>query len=134
MSALYIVLCYNVIRKTGDFMKLTHIIGDKVNEKHHDIVNLEQENDNKYKFYLDNIMNYIYITDRLIFIRQNDDYKFSLEISEKPTCTIELIKENKIFDVNVQNANYKLDNKKIELNYLIETDEGEHKIILEIGD
>ena len=134
MSALYIMLCYNDLRKIGDFMKLIHFINDENKMEIDNIINLEEKKSKKYKFFLDNIMNYIYITDRLIFIRENDDYKFELEISKKPVCTITLKDENKSFNINITNANFEESEHCIDIYYELETDNDKHHVILEIGD
>ena len=128
------MICYNVIRKIGDFMKLTHFLDDKIDYEYTNITNEEEKNSKKYKFFLDNILNYIYITDRLIFIRENDEYVFHLEISNKPLCSITLKKENKSFDINVIEAKYTEVKKNIVIEYKIESDNFKHKIVLEIGD
>ena len=114
-------------------MKLTHFINGNITDSYADIANEEKEIEKKYKFFLDNITNYIYITDRLIFIRENDDYKFELEISNKPTCLLTLIKENKCFDINVISSSYKDNGSYIDIEYELESDDGDkHHIILEI--
>ena len=134
MSALYNMLCYNDLRKIGDFMKLIHFINNENKMEIDDIINLEEKNSKKYKFLLDNITNYIYITDRLIFIRENDDYKFTLEISSEPVCTITLKQEDKTFDIKVISASFEQKEGIINIFYELETDNDKHHIKLEIGD
>lgn len=127
------MLCYNVNEKLVIFMKLIHYINGEKESTHKNLKNLCDKNEKKYKFFLDNISNYIYITDRLIFIRENDDYKFELEISNKPTCLLTLIKENKCFDISVISSSYKDNGSYIDIEYELETDNGDkHHIILEI--
>ena len=114
-------------------MKLTHKINDKEDAIYNDIGNILEKSANKYEFYLDNILNSIYITDRLIFRRKSDDYIFLLEIYESPKCSIELISENKVFDIDVKSAKYDCNDKEIIIEYELDTDENEkHTIILEI--
>ncbi len=127
-------MCYNVIRKIGDFMKLTHVINNKVFSTHRNLKNKCKEKGKKYEFFLDNIINSIYITDRLIFIRESDEYSFKLEISDISSCELFLKQENKSFNIGVINAHYNISNDKIEFCYKLETDEDQHQIILEIGD
>lgn len=115
-------------------MRLTHIINGIKVETYNDVVNKLKKNDEKYEFFLDNIENSIYITDRLIFIRKNDEYCFKLEISSNSRCEIYLKNEDKTFNINVKNAKYTKSNEKIAFTYKLETDEDEHQIILEIGD
>lgn len=115
-------------------MRLKHIINGKTVETYDNVVIKTEKNNEKYDFFLDNINNCIYITDRLIFIRENDEYRFKLEISSNPICEIYLKKENETFSINVRNANYVKTREKIEFTYKLETDEDEHRIILEIGD
>lgn len=115
-------------------MKLSHFINGKLINKYTDINCEDEKNQKKYKFYLDNIANYIYITDRLVFVRENDDYIFELTINSKSTCNIKLKKENKEFIINVLSSSYIAKEKYIEFKYELETDNEEHHIILEIGD
>ena len=115
-------------------MKLTHFINGNITDSYADISNEEKEIEKKYKFFLDNILNYIYITDRLIFIRETDDYKFELLISDNPTCSLLLKKENKEFNINVLSSSYQVGNGYIDFNYILDTDKDEHHIILEIGE
>lgn len=134
MSALCGMLCYNEVRKIGDFMKLTHLINGKVTSIHSDISNVSEKKEKNYDFFLDNIRNSIYITDRLIFIRESDDYIFTLEISDSSRSTLLLKKENMTFDINVVSAIYKDNKDSIDFSYKLESDDDEHQIILEIGD
>lgn len=114
-------------------MKLTHYIDGKVDKAYSNVKIKVEKNSKKYEFFLDNITNYIYITDRLIFIRESDDFRFELEINKKPSSTITIKKENQSFDIKVISANYKVNNKMISFNYKLETDEYDHRIDLEIG-
>lgn len=134
MSALCGMLCYNEVRKIGDFMKLTHLINGKVTSIHSDISNVSEKKEKNYDFFLDNIRNSIYITDRLIFIRESDDYIFTLEISDSSRSTLLLKKENMTFDINVVSAIYNDNKDSIDFSYKLESDDDEHQIILEIGD
>ena len=113
-------------------MKLIHYINGKVETNEQISDNNVQKNEKKYEFFLDNIRNNIYITDRLVFIRQNDDYIFTLEISDKSFCTLELIKEKQVLDIEVLEASYKEYEKYIDINYVLNTDQDKHHIILEI--
>ena len=116
-------------------MKLIHYNNGNLSDTTSEITIEQEKNLKKYKFFLDNIINYIYITDRLVFIRESDDYKFELNISEKSSCKLYLKEENKEFNINVKSSNYNKNNKYIEFRYTLETsDEEEHHIILEIGD
>lgn len=115
-------------------MKLSHFINGKLDKKYLNIKCESEKSLKKYKFFLDNITNYIYITDRLVFIRESEDYYFELNISEKPTCKLLLKKENKEFIISVDNASYYENDKYTDIKYKLETDTDEHHIILEIGD
>lgn len=115
-------------------MKLLHYVDGNLSDKTSKISIIEEKNIKKYKFFLDNIINYIYITDRLVFIRESDDYIFELNISNKSSCKIYLKKENKKFNINVINFDYKENDKYIDFRYILETSDEEHHIILEIGD
>lgn len=115
------------------FMKLIHFVNGKKENIYDNVTNLCEENEKKYKFFLDNILNYIYITDRLIFIRENEDYIFNLEIAENPLCTINLKKENKEFDLEIKNCSYSVKDNYIDIKYEINNDGfDKHHIILEI--
>lgn len=128
------MMCYNLKRKIGDFMKLIHYIDDKEISSYKDIDNIYEKNDKKYKFFLDNITNYIYITDRLIFKRESDEYIFTLDISEKPFSKLFLKKENKEFDINVIRASYNINDQIIDIVYELETYDGTHHIVVETGE
>lgn len=113
-------------------MKLTHLINDDIHSEIKNVNNLFEKNDKKYKFFLDNISNYIYITDRLVFERENDEYKIHMEIGETNTCNIYLKDKDLSLDINVIDAKYKVDNNVVEYEYTLETDNDKHHIILEI--
>lgn len=133
MSALIIMLCYNVNEKLVIFMRLIHYINGKKDNTYNNLENLYDKKEKKYKFFLDNISNYIYITDRLIFIRESDEYKFELVISKNSSCSLTLNKENKLFDIKVISSSYCENDKYIDIKYELETDSGlVHHIILEI--
>lgn len=113
-------------------MKLHHYInGKKVSTNSVDIIGYKK-NSNNYEFYLDNIHNYIYITDRLVFKRTSNDYEFCIEIGKVNNCYINMINEKQIVYVNVLEASYKVNEKYVDIEYKIETDEDKHHIILEI--
>jgi len=127
------MICYNVSEKMVILMKFIHYINGRKESSNNNLKNLYCKNEKKYKFFLDNITNYIYITDRLIFIRENEDYKFELEISNKSNCKLTLNSENKTFNINVLNASYKEEKNYIDIRYELETDiDSKHHIILEI--
>ena len=114
-------------------MKLIHRINGKDEHIYNNVINKLEKSDNKYEFFLDNILNSIYITDRLIFKRKSDEYIFLLEIYDSSKCSIELISENKVFDIDVKNAKYDYNDKEIIIEYELDTEDNEkHTIILEI--
>ena len=115
-------------------MKLLHYINGNLSKIYNEIINEEEKNIKKYKFFLDNITNYIYITDRLVFIRESDDYLFELNISENPSSKLHLKNENKDFDIIVKKSSFIEKDNYIDFKYVLETDDDEHHIILEIGD
>lgn len=115
-------------------MKLIHYINGNLSDKCGEICIENEKNIKKYKFFLDNIMNYIYITDRLVFIRESDDYTFELNISDNSSCKLYLKKENKEFNIDVKKSEYSENDKYIDFRYMLETSDEEHHIILEIGD
>lgn len=115
-------------------MKLIHYIDGKLDKKYSDLVMIEEKKSRKYKFFLDNIMNYIYITDRLVFKRESEDYIIELNLSEKPSCKIYLKSENKDLEIVVVSSNYTINERYIDFKYVLDIDSKEHHIILEIGD
>lgn len=115
-------------------MKFSHFTNGKLKHVTKDISIENEKNLKKYKFFLDNILNYIYITDRLIFIRENDDYIFELNISNKSCSTLFLKKENKEVDIKVLSSEYEVKEKYISFKYKLETDDNEHHIVLETGE
>ena len=116
------------------FLKLLHYTDGNLSHNTNEITVIDEKNQKKYKFFLDNIMNYIYITDRLVFIRESDDYTFELNISDNSSCKLYLKKENKEFNIDVKKSEYSENDKYIDFRYMLETSDEEHHIILEIGD
>lgn len=57
-----------------------------------------------------------------IFIRDDKDYKFRLD-TIKRECTLELKEMNKVFDIKINDLEYKNIDNKIILKYNIETDD-----------
>ena len=115
-------------------MKLLHYIDGNLSEKHSDINVKKIKKHKKYEFLLDNIMNYIYITDRLVFKRETDEYIVEINICDKSSCKIYLKNENQELNINVISSSYEENVKYIDFKYILETDNKEHHIILEIGD
>lgn len=66
-----------------------------------------------------------------LFIRENEEYAFTLNIKEK-TSEIRLKKEEYILQVKVEYANLLTEKKEINLKYLIETDDNEMHLIIEL--
>ncbi len=64
-----------------------------------------------------------------IFIRENEEYKFTLNIKKKE-CKINLKKENLDFDIEVNECLFAIDKDKITLEYVIESDDARNKIII----
>lgn len=116
------------------YLKLLHYINGDLQTIHKDISVEDEKKLKKYKFFLDNITNYIYITDRLVFTRESDDYIINLNISENSTCKVYLKSEGHELDIKVKSSSYTQKDNYIEFKYILETDDKEHHIILEIGD
>ena len=123
-----------MVRKIGDFMKLVHIVNKNDETTFSNIKCKIDKKLKKYEFFLDNIRNCIYITDRLVYTRESDEYKFNLEISDNSKCNILLKEENLSFDIKVLSSSYCEKEDVIDFTYKLETDEIEHKIKLENGD
>ena len=112
-------------------MKVTHYINGKEEKTYNNVENIVEENKEKYQFFIDNISNSIYITDRLIFERENDEYIIHIEIGDTNNCTIHLKDKDLKFDVKVLEANYQKNDKNVSFEYILETDESKHKLIIE---
>ena len=69
------------------------------------------------------------INDRM-FIRENDEFKFSLSFKEK-TCTYLFKERNITYDIKVEKLEFHKNSTNIEIIYKIETDESETRILLE---
>lgn len=65
-----------------------------------------------------------------IFIRENEDYLFTLDIKNK-CCTIQLKKENLTFDINIDLCELNILENKIELEYLIESEDAKNRLVIE---
>ena len=115
-------------------MKIKHLINNELKNEYKNVKNKYQKKDNKYQFVLDNISNNIYITDRLVFERENDEYKIHIEIGKTNKCNIYLKDKEISFEINVIDASYRVDNKVLEYEYILETDNDKHKIIIENED
>ena len=134
ISALINTLCYNVSENLVIKMKLNHYIDEKLDISVSNI-NVElDKNIKKYQFFLDNISNCIYITDRLNLIRENDEYILSIFLGQSNECNIHLKKEKADFKINVIKGSYEEKNNYIKVEYILETDEKKHTIILETGE
>ena len=69
-----------------------------------------------------------------IFSRENNDFFFSLNIKTK-SCQITLKQENMEFPILVDYCELKITNNKITLEYMLETDDVQNKlIIMKLGD
>ena len=115
-------------------MKFMHYVNGKLTDKCTDISLSDEKNSKKYEFFLDNITNYIYITDRLVFKRESDDYIFELNLGDISSCKIYLKKENHELILDIISSKYEINDRYIDFKYVLETDDNEHHIILEIGD
>ncbi len=88
------------------------------------------EKDGEYIFSLDGVKTIIGSTR---FIRENDDYKFTLDIEERK-CLYFLKSQNMSFDIEVEKLMYKNENNIIILEYKISSDEEEFKIEINVED
>ena len=77
------------------------------------------------------LLNYTTIFDltRQIFIRENADFKFTLDISNKK-CTILLKKEDLEVPVNVESCEFISNFNIITLEYIIESEDVKNKIVI----
>ena len=112
-------------------MKIIHYVNDKEEKTYNNVENLNKENNENYQFILDNISNNIYITDRFVFERNSDDYTIKIEIGENANCSITLKDKNLSFDVKVIEGKYEISEENISFEYVLETEENKHKIVIE---
>lgn len=83
--------------------------------------------DNKYTFFIDDVKTEL---SNSVFIRENKEYLFELDIKNKK-CTYLLKPNNLTFDIDVEKISYEKNGNEIRLTYKITSDEEEIKIILE---
>lgn len=88
------------------------------------------ENNNEYIFSLEGVKT---IIGPSRFIRENDEYKFELNINEK-TGLYYLKNQNMSFDIEVEKIKYKNEKNNIILEYKISSDEEEFKIEINVKD
>lgn len=88
------------------------------------------EKDNEYIFSLDGTKTILSPTR---FIRESNEYKFTLDIKEKK-CLYYLKVQNMSFDIEVEKVMYKKDKNNIILEYKISSDEEKFKIEINIKD
>ncbi len=100
----------------------------RLQEEYKDIKAIEK--DGEYIFSLDGVKSIIGSTR---FIRETDDYKFTLDIKERK-CLYFLKSQNMSFDIEVEKVMYKNENNIIILEYKISSDEEEFKIELNVED
>ena len=83
--------------------------------------------DNKYTFFIDNVKTEL---SNSVFIRENNEYLFELDIKNEK-CTYLLKPNNITFDIDVEKISYEENGNEIRLTYKITSDEEEIRIILE---
>ncbi len=88
------------------------------------------EKDGEYIFSLDGVKT---ILSNTRFIRETEEYKFSLDIKERK-CTYLLKAQNMQFDIEVEKVMYKNENNIIILEYKISSDEETFKIEINVED
>ena len=88
------------------------------------------EKDNEYIFSLDGIKTILSPTR---FVRETNEYKFSLDIKERK-CLYLLKTQNMSFDIEVEKVMYKKEKNNIILEYKISSDEETFKIEINIKD
>lgn len=68
-----------------------------------------------------------------LFVRETDEYKFSLNINDKK-CLYTLKEQNMSFDIEVEKVVYKKEKDNIILEYKISSDEEKFKIVINVED
>lgn len=82
--------------------------------------------DSEYIFSLDGVKTTL---NENLFVRENNEYKFELNIKEKKA--LYLLKEKNIsFDIEVEKIEYKIEKEVIILEYKISSDEEKFKIVI----
>ena len=92
----------------------------------------EEPNSNVIKFQL---LDYVTTLDldNKILIRENNDFKFNLDIFNK-NCTILLKKENIEIPISVELCELEVLLDKITIEYILESEDAKNKIIITKGD
>lgn len=99
---------------------------NKIIKKYNNIRAIIQ--DNKIIFYTDNIKN---ILSDEYYTRENNEYLFYLDIKNKES-KLTLKEHNNTFNIEVTKTKYKKNDNIISLEYKIESNEEELKIVIEI--
>lgn len=107
-------------------LTFTLIIGEKETIKKQDIKGILE--DETLNFEMDGMHHELNMKKQL-FIRENEEYKFVLDIKNQ-TCCLNLKKENHELDVEVDYATLRIENSKCQLEYLIETTDEKVKLDL----
>ena len=112
------------------FIDLTLYANDKKIKENKNIKTHYNKKDKTLSF-MDDVLTKINIKkDELIFKRICEEYEFCLKIKEENECYFTLKNEKKTFAVSVDKAVFNLDENSIIINYKIETDEDEKKVII----
>lgn len=109
----------------------------KDDEKYYDLTNIEtkivnNDTDKVIEFLIDNIINTYKLNENgCIFIRENAEYKFTLDtINNQSTY---LLKEtDTLLDIKVEKCEYKKTAEKITIKYQLETDDNLNTIEISI--
>lgn len=101
---------------------------NRLEQEYKDIKAIEKESE--YILSLDGVKTIIGATR---FIRENNEFKFELDIKERK-CTYYLKEKNMSFDIEVEKVMYKKENNNIILEYKISSDEETFKIEIKIKD
>lgn len=100
----------------------------KNNKLENEYQNIKCLYNNSYIFVIDMVKTTI---DETKFIRENDEFKFYLDIKNKQ-ATYLLKEQNMLFDIEVEKISYKNENDIIILEYRISSDESNIKIKIEV--
>lgn len=100
----------------------------KDNKLENEYQNIKTLYNKSYIFVIDNIKTTI---DENKFVRENNEFKFYLDIKNKQ-ATYLLKEQNLLFDIKVEKISYKNENDIIILEYRISSDESNIKINIEV--
>lgn len=136
MSANTITLCYNHKEKK-EVVFLTHTIDFIFSKENDEIMNKKDipaiYKNNTLSFIIDEIKyTFLIKCDRLLFQRENKEFKFKLIISKDNKCTYLLKNTQTLLDIKVINGYYTYIDNILNIKYKLETENINNEIQINI--